>query len=170
MKHRLTIGDVRDILDQTGLDLLQIHKPEVVRVIQTDAVWIGQAVAVLGGNTELKGDDLQNAFSQIWQMLVDFYPSGDGDDVEVPDDFDPWREVYQAAGAVGMDPSPLSLRELYWMANGAWRPLMTIAAPCFNANASKPSDMKSPDDLNPYAKSNQPKPRRYRAYKRLHGK
>lgn len=170
MKHRLTIGDVRGILDQTGLDLLQIDKPEVLGRVQADYVWIGRVASILGGGSELSGEALAAARDRLWSMIVAFYPAADGTETGArPEDFDPWREVYLAAGAVGVDPSPLTLRELYWMAEGAWKPFTMIASPIICSNVEKKSDRKTPDELNPYARPQKPKLRRYNGTRRLLG-
>ena len=42
----------------------------------------------------------------------------------------PWMEVYQAAGFIGVDPNPLTLRELSWMYEGKlkdeWRQTASV--------------------------------------------
>ena len=66
--------------------------------------------------------------------------------------------IYELAGIVGVDPGPLTARELFFMAEGrsraAWERTSAIMALIANANRDrkrKPSPYK-PDDFNPFAK------------------
>lgn len=48
-----------------------------------------------------------------------------------------WSDVYEAAGIVGIDPGPLTVRELFWMLYGRqhaeWGQTSQICATIFNA-------------------------------------
>ena len=62
-----------------------------------------------------------------------------------------WQLVYEVAGFIGIDPGPLTLRELVWMAEGrdrrAWDHTSMIAAAALSAMRER---MVDPARLNPY--------------------
>lgn len=156
MIRRLTIGHVRLILDATGVDLLRVHDPGVWAAVSTDHVWLCRALIAFGvpGADRLEGDRLDKASAEFMDLLLAFFPEPTGRDADVddPDDFDPWAMVYQAAGVAGVDPSPHSLRELLWMADGAYSGHAQTHAMIYNAMTGKRDKAKSANDFNPYAR------------------
>jgi hypothetical protein len=78
----------------------------------------------------------------------------------VPTSAEIWEMIYQAAGKVGVDPGPLTLRELLEMAEarGAeeWRRTSSLLAMLFNAHRDpRRSNPAMPDDYNPHARRNE---------------
>lgn len=154
----LTLGAVRDIRDQTGVDILRVSDPAVSRRLQTDMVWIGRAIAVAGGPSNLSGDLLADAAAAFFDRVVEFFPKASV--LDEPGDSDggrsknnPWHAVFKMAGVAGLDPYPLSLRELWWAAEGAWEPHAVAIANFHAANCAKGQKPPKPADVNPYARS-----------------
>ena len=154
----LTLGVVRDIRDQTGVDILRMNDPAVSRRLQTDMVWIGRAIAVAGGPSDLSGDALAGLAAAFFDCVVEFFPKasvlddGDGEAGDAPKN-NPWHAVFKMAGVAGLDPYPLSLRELWWAAEGAWEPHAVAIADFHTANCVKGQKPPKPADVNPYARS-----------------
>jgi hypothetical protein len=64
-----------------------------------------------------------------------------------------WREVYRLAGALGVDPDRLTLRELYWMAEGrnqqTWNVASAIMALLANCHRDPKKRPFLPGDFHP---------------------
>lgn len=158
----LTIGVVKRIRDATGVDLLGVGRPEVDVRLWGDDVFMVKAVSVVtsgGGATDgLAGDRLAKVAADFRQRLIEFYPKTstvDAAPAENPKETsvaDLWRGVYKAAGVVGVVPDGLSIRELFWMADGAYEPWAISIANFVNAHAGKGARTVKPDDLNPYSR------------------
>lgn len=153
----LTLGVVRDIRDQTGVDILRVGELAVSRRLQTDMVWIGRAIAIAGGPTDLSGDTIGEAASAFFDRVVEFFPKASvldesGDGGEGPKN-NPWHAVFKMAGVAGLDPYPLSLRELWWAAEGAWEPHAVAISNFHAANCAKGQRPPKPADVNPYARN-----------------
>lgn len=62
--------------------------------------------------------------------------------------------IYESAGIAGVDPGPMTLRELLWMSEARgrheWGQTAFILAKLHNVNCTKESDCITPDDCNPY--------------------
>lgn len=172
MRYRLTIGVVRELRDRMGLDLLRIYEPATWERVRGDQVWQARAIAIAGGPADLVGDALDAHARALLDAVAEFFPEPreekQKDEAEPDDDFDPWRELYQAAGVVGIDPAGISFRELLWMAEGAWRPMAALYTATINPHLDK-AHRKSPDDINPYARRVVKIRRRYRATKKVLG-
>lgn len=152
----LTLGTVRAIRDQTGVDLLRIDDPHVAAKVQIDSVWLGRAVAIAGGPAELAGDAIEDAVGLLMARLIEFFPKPSAvkaDDDQTERKHDPWHAVFKAAGVAGLDPMPLSLRELFWAAEGAWEPHAEVLSLMQNVHAGKSQRPAKPGDFNPYARS-----------------
>lgn len=107
------------------------------------------------------------AHAALVAALVDFFPPApDKPKAEANDDDGDgetfgWRQLWQYAGYLGVDPRPLSLRELCWMMEGRlefeskaiWAVGSAIIAKVHNAHF-KPH--VKPDDVNPWSKKNAP--------------
>ena len=67
---------------------------------------------------------------------------------------DPWRLVYQIAGAVGVDPGPLTIRELVDMSEGKsrslWAHTSAQLAMLANVNRRKGQRAIRPEELDPW--------------------
>ena len=67
-----------------------------------------------------------------------------------------WERICRLAGAIGIDPGPLTYRELVWMAEGrdrhAWRHTSEVLAMILNVNRADPkARLVRASDLDPYA-------------------
>ncbi|HPP54440.1 MAG TPA: hypothetical protein PK777_15920, partial [Thermoguttaceae bacterium] len=73
-----------------------------------------------------------------------------------------WRIIYELAGIVGVDPGPLTLRELCWMVDGRqrdqWNHTSQILAMVYNAFCSPKSRPLGPLDFHPLLKKKKPAP------------
>lgn len=153
---RLTLGIVRDIREQTGVDILRVGEPAVWARMQTDLVWQGRAIAIAGGPHDLAGDALTDAVDAFFAAVVEFFPraSAADSDADPPDgSYSPWHAVFKMAGVTGLDPYPLTLRELWWAAEGAWEPQAEAIAAFYAAHAGKGTTPPKPADINPYART-----------------
>ena len=77
MSHQLkpiTLGMVRAIRDELGVDLLQSYKPEVQARMETDDVCVGRIIAMCGGPTDTAGDELKALKEELWRALIEFFP------------------------------------------------------------------------------------------------
>jgi len=71
--------------------------------------------------------------------------------------------VWEAAGVIGVDPGPLTLRELVWMAEAKarneWTHTSAVMALMANAHRDpKKTRVFTPADFNPYATSERKRP------------
>lgn len=167
MIPRLTLGHVRRIRDASGIDLLAISDESVWLTVASDAVWHARVAKLLTGD-DLAGNELAEFIQEFTRRITEFFPEpqkSKASDGEEPtnEPGDPWRSVFHAAGVVGVEPWGYSMRELMWMAEGAWRPLSAIVAMVHNVNAEK-KDRITADSQNPYSTS----PKRFtgRRYRR----
>lgn len=162
MIPRLTFAHVRDIKDATGLDLMQIADAGVWAKVSADVRWNAEVAQLLTGE-ELSGDALGDYMRAFMARVEEFYPEptkSNSDANETDTNANPWQAVFQAAGAAGVEPWSYSMRELLWMADGAWRPFSSIIAKMHNVNIQKRSDAITPDSVNPYSTAKPKKTRR----------
>jgi len=68
--------------------------------------------------------------------------------------------IAELAGAVGVDPGPFTLRELFWMAEGhdrhEWGRASSLMAMIANAHKGKKGRWVRPAQLNPYERDRPP--------------
>lgn len=59
--------------------------------------------------------------------------------------------IWKLAGMVGLDPTPYTLRELWWMAHGSWQQTAAILATLANAHRDQKKHPRAvqPADCNP---------------------
>jgi hypothetical protein len=66
-----------------------------------------------------------------------------------------WPDIYRLAGIAGVNPDPLTLRELLWMSEARgefeWQQTAAVMALHANMNRAKGKPPISPDQFNPYA-------------------
>ncbi|HBO45785.1 MAG TPA: hypothetical protein DD670_18050, partial [Planctomycetaceae bacterium] len=64
-----------------------------------------------------------------------------------------WRLLWELAGVVGVDPGGLTLRELFWMAEGrdrnAWNHTAQLLAMIYNAHRAKTARVMKPSQFHP---------------------
>ena len=92
-------------------------------------------------------------------------PKSDGADRDRQpyDPYDLWKTVWRLAGGVGVDWRELSLRQLWYMADGAQRAAWSIASAVMALIANCNRDSKShprpftPDEFSPFADKNRKK-------------
>jgi len=72
------------------------------------------------------------------------------------------EQCYMLAGSIGVDPGPLTIRELLWMADGAARTLwqhtssiMALITNCFRD--TRKYGIVKPSDINPFEIESRPK-------------
>ena len=69
-----------------------------------------------------------------------------------------WRIVWELAGIVGVDPGPLTLRELVWLAEArqreAWSHTSQILAMLYNSHRGKAARAMKPAEFNPFVEKN----------------
>ena len=164
----LSLGVVRQIKTTTGVDLLRAYDPEVMARIDGDPVLCGRIIAIAGGQAELEGQDLAEAHESFLKALIEFFPKrsiyddfNDSSQTETAAQVDPWRVVFRAAGAAGVEPWGYSFRELIWMAQGAWEPHAVSIANTINMNLKKGASPLDPDTVNPWHPK-RPRPKRTR--------
>lgn len=167
MIPRLTFAHLRAVHDATGLDLLAIADESVWATVIGDARWNAEAARVLTGE-ELSGDDLGEFMGEFRQRLIEFFPAPapESRHAKVQGESSTpvggqWQKVFQAAGAVGVEPWGYSMRELLWMADGAWKPYSALIAKIHNSHCQKKSELITPDSVNPYCSEKKMARKRY---------
>lgn len=162
----ITLGTVRQIKADIGVDLLTAYRPEVQAVLHGDAVAVGRIVHACGGPEDIGGDDLASWSDALMVALVEFFPKRSVfDDFTEPrerktDGFDPWKVVFRAAGLIGHPPWEYSFRELMWAAQGAYEPHAERVALEIN-KAAKRGKSVHPETMNPWH-PRRPRPTRTR--------
>jgi len=114
------------------------------------------------GKALIGKDRLANAASALRGELLDFFPSArDGANkdraAKVPTADEIRGLIWRSAGVVGVDPGPLTLRQLLAMADARghdeWQRTASVLAMLFNAHRDpRRTDPASPDDFNPFAR------------------
>jgi len=168
-KMHITLGMVRQVREDVGVDLLRAYESDVQDVLASDPVAVGQIVAICGGPEDISGDLLGEWCDKLMDALVEFFPKRSiFDDFVEPDEgsttsgFDPWRVVFRASGIIGQPPWDYSMRELIWAAQGAFEPFAEAMALEINKAARRGKSIH-PETVNPWH------PRRPRTTRRKRG-
>jgi hypothetical protein len=171
---RIDVAAARRIATFAGIDLVADPPDKWLAMLRDDPVaqaetfyaivWptCGAAAAadVLAG---FRGDALRDIASTVLDAVTDFFPPPppDGAKPRSEDDDDGpaesgWPVVYRLAGMCGVDPGPLTLRELVWMVEGhgrdAWERTSTLCALMVNTSPARNPKAKpiEPGAFNPY--------------------
>ncbi|MEM9108607.1 MAG: hypothetical protein AAGC72_01130 [Planctomycetota bacterium] len=166
MKIRLTIGLIRQILDETDQDLLSANKETVIQCVWGDITLSGRIIGIVSGREDIKGQELASYQDALADALLNFFPKPsiydqfiDETERKKAEAVDPWRVVFKAAGCAGVEPWDYSARELIWMAEGAYEPIAALIADAKNSRlkeGKKPIDVETLNRWNPkrpYVKS-----------------
>ena len=167
---RIVIASARQIKGVWGVDFL--HGPDASAATGDDAPAIGvcdmsyvvcQTQAALHGLAPdafgelFTGETINAARSALQDSLInDFFPERDPDVEPDPDPkpFDWWREIAAMAGRTGLDPGPLTLRELMWADEGRrrdeWMRASRLEALLININRAKGKAAVKPQVLSPF--------------------
>jgi hypothetical protein len=119
----ITIDAVERILSRTGVDL---YAPEDLDRLQNDTMQTLRVVHALQGRSESfeefwtahQGGPTEQALAAFWEALIDFYPKSESSAGPAPDSSELRRGIWKMAGFIGINPGPLTLRQLFWMIEG----------------------------------------------------
>lgn len=171
----ITIGSALRVKGNCGVELMDAEDidqaenfmldPEMFRDVVFNCLIDGQRNSREIFNWALsEGDLIFKAASAFLDELVEFFPldekkeKTDEPEIKGPD-LDTWDFIWQTAGILGVNPLPLTLRQLVSMSEGfgkeRWNRAGSILAMLFNCNRDpKKASAKSADDFNPYVKGN----------------
>lgn len=162
----VTIAGVERVEALTGICLIDskgdpMHRLADDAVLLTDTLYalckdeataagIGREQFELGFN----GAALREAFKALTADLLNFFPEPTENEAG-SHARNPWQVVYQLAGVAGVNPGPMTLRELGWMSEGRdrtqWRHTSAILAQVVNSNPYRKGKPVKRSDLDPYA-------------------
>jgi hypothetical protein len=147
---RLTTGDLCRVRDLTGLNLAFVTRgTDWVDDVLADPARLAAVLAAVGRGEsarQLDGAALGAALAELAGALVAWFPEprpprADGDEKPAPGDFDGLELAAQLAGICGVDPNPLTLRQLAAMADGRqrsdWQKVATAVCLVVNRTISR---------------------------------
>jgi hypothetical protein len=149
---RLTTGDLCRVRDATGINLAFVTRgTDWIDEVLADPVRLASVLRALGRDEpdrRLDGAILGVMFGEVVRAVTDWFPEpkakrrdAGADESKSPGDFDGLELAEQLAGVCGVDPNPLTLRQLATMADGRqqsdWQKVAAVVCTVVNRGISR---------------------------------